>query len=235
MRGKRNLPTGVYVNEEFSLHIKQARDKLCPVLKYIKTNPKYKDKCKIQGDKLIVDGMKYTMDNIGELPAEIAAHKARERTSDLHLIFHGELSPYSNFHLGRFTLDGLEFATMEHYIQYQRSLLFGDSVTANQILKSATALEAKKLSYRIENFNKHQWVQQGYEICERGVRAKFEQNKLLLDILKTTNLRTLVEASANKIWGTGFPLRDKDVLNASKWESEGWLSHMLMRIREDHT
>ena len=146
MREKRNLPTGVHVNEEFPLHIKQARDKLHPVLKYLKTNAKYKDKCRIQGDKLIVDGMKYTMDNIGELPTEIAASKAAEMTSDMHLIFHGELSPYGNFHPRRFTADRLEFATTEHYIQYKKSLLFEDSVTANQILKSATALEVKKLS-----------------------------------------------------------------------------------------
>ena len=178
--------------------------------------------------------MKYTMDNIGELPTEIAAYKATERTSDMHLIFHGELSPYSNFHPGRFTLDGLEFATAEHYIKYQKSLLFGDSVTANQILKSATALEVKKLSYKIENFNKHQWILEGYEICERGVRAKFEQIKLLLDMLKTTSPRIPAEASSDKVWGTGFPLRNKDVLNASKLESEGWLSCMPMGIREDH-
>ena len=172
MKGKRNLPAGVYVNEEFPLHIKRARDKLHPVLKHIKTNAKYKDKSRIQGDKPVVDGMKYTMDNIGELVAEIAAYKAAERTNNKHLIFHGEISPYSNFHPGRFILDGLEFATAEHYIQYQKSLFFGDSVMANQILKSATALDAKKLSYKIENFDKHQWILEGYSICERGVRAK---------------------------------------------------------------
>ena len=234
MKGKKNLPTGVYVNEEFPFHIKRARDKLCPVLKHIKTNAKYKDKCRIQGDKLMVDGMKYTMDNIGELLAEIAAYKAADRTSDMYLIFHGELSPCSNFHPGRFILSGLEFATAEHYIQYQKSLFFGDSVTANQILKSATALEAKKLSYKIKNFGKHQWILEGYSICERGVRAKFEQNKLLLDMLKTTSPRILAEASTDKVLGAGFPLRNKDVLNTPKWEGEGWLSCMLMGIREDH-
>ena len=61
MKGKQNLPMGVYVNEEFPLHIKRARDRLCPILKYIKTKPAYKDKCRIQGDKLIVEGV-----NIGE-------------------------------------------------------------------------------------------------------------------------------------------------------------------------
>ena len=147
-----------------------------------KNKLKYKDKCRIQGDKLIVDGIKYTMDNIGELPAEIAAYKAAEKSNDTHLVIHGELSPYSNFHPGKFTIDGIEFVMAEHYIQYQKLLFFGDSIMANQILKSETALEVKRLSYRIENFSKHQWVQEGYKICKIGVRAKFEQNSLLLNI-----------------------------------------------------
>ena len=53
-------------------------------------------------------------------------------------------------------------------------------------------------------------------------------------MLKTMSPRILAEASTDKVWGTGFPLRNKDVLDISKWEGEGWLSHMLMRIREDH-
>ena len=61
MKGKKNLPTVVYVNEEFPLHIKRARDKLRLVLEHINTNAKYKNKCRIQGDKLVVGGMKYTM------------------------------------------------------------------------------------------------------------------------------------------------------------------------------
>ena len=128
--------------------------------------------------------MKYSMENIGDLPAEIATYRAAERTNDSHLVFHGELSPYSNFHPGKFTLKGLEFPMAEHYIQYQKALYFGDLITANSILKSATVLDAKKISYRIDNFNRQQWVRDGYEICERGVRVKFEQNKLLLDMLK---------------------------------------------------
>ena len=126
------------------------------------------------------------MDNIGELPTEIAAFKMTEKSNDSHTIFHGELSPYSNFHPGKFTLDDLVFPTAEHYIQYQKALLFGDSVTANSILKSVTALDTKRLSYRIVNFNRQQWVRDRYEICERGVRAKFEQNELLMNMLKTT-------------------------------------------------
>ena len=63
------------------------------------------------------------MDNIGDL-AEIAAYKAAEKSNDSHVVFHGELSPCRNFHPGKFTPDGLEYPTAEHYIQYQKALYF---------------------------------------------------------------------------------------------------------------
>ena len=197
-------------------------------------NSSYKDKCRIQGDKLVVDGVKYTMDNIGDLLAEIAAYKADEKSNDSHVVFHGELSPYSNFHPGKFSLDGLEYPTVEHYIQYQKALYFGDSVTASSILKSTTALDAKRLSYKIDNFNKQQWVQDGYEICKKGVRVKFKQNELLLNMLKTTKPKILAESSTDRVWESGLSLRDKDALNEAKWYGEGWLSRMLLGIRDDH-
>ena len=175
------------------------------------------------------------MENIGDLPSEIATYKVAEKSSDSHIVFHCELSPYSNFHPGKFTLEDLVFSKAEHYIQYQKALYFGDSVTANSILKSATALDVKRLSYKIENFNKQQWVRDGYEICEQGIREKFEQNELLRNMLKTTRPKVLAESSLDRVWGTGLSLNDKDALNASKWNGEGWLSRMLMGIRDDHT
>ena len=174
------------------------------------------------------------MDNIGDLPSEIAAYKAVEKSNDSLIVFHRELSPYSNFQPGKFTLEGLEFLTAEHYVQYQKALYFGDLVTANSILKSSTALDAKKLSYRIDNFNSHQWNANGYEICEKGVREKFEQNELLLNMLKTTKPKVLAESSSDRIWGTGLPLCDKDALDKMKWNGEGWLSRMLIGIRDNH-
>ena len=83
---------------------------------------------------------------------------------------------------------------------------------ANKILKCDIPLEAKKLSYNISSFNKTKWVSEGYEICAKGIREKFIQNKLLMEILKGTSTKVLAEASKDKLWGTGIPLRDPDTL-----------------------
>ena len=52
-------------------------------------------------------------------------------------------------------------------------------------------------------------------------------------MLKETKELTLAEASKDKLWGTGIPLRDVNVLNVAKWENRGWLLEVLHSIRED--
>ena len=79
---RRNLPPGIYVNEEYPIQIKRARDRLRPVYWMIKSKPKYKDKCKLQGDKCVVDSVKYTVDTLRSLPLELAAYQAAEKIDD---------------------------------------------------------------------------------------------------------------------------------------------------------
>ena len=90
LTNKQNLPPGIYVNEEYPIQIKKARDRLRPIFQMIKSNPKCKEKCNLQGDKLMVDGVKYTVDNLGDLPIELAAYQATEKCNDTTLVFHGE-------------------------------------------------------------------------------------------------------------------------------------------------
>ena len=130
-------------------------------------------------------------------------------------------------------MDGIKYATAEHYIQYKKSILFGDMVTANKILRCETALEAKKLSYSINGFNMPKWLSEGFEISAKGIREKFIQNSPLKDMLKETKELVLAEVSRDKIWGTGIPLRDLNALCTDKWESRGWLSRILHNIREE--
>ena len=61
---KCQLPNGIYVNEEFPMNIKKNRDTLRPILKLAKSLPEYRDKCKITQDRLIVNGITYTVHDL---------------------------------------------------------------------------------------------------------------------------------------------------------------------------
>ena len=53
-------------------------------------------------------------------------------------------------------------------------------------------------------------------------------------MLKRTEPKVLVEASNDKVWGTGISLRDSQALNTNKWNGMGWLSNMLIIIRDEY-
>ena len=82
--------------------------------------------------------------------------------------------------------------------------------------------------------NNEKWRAEGFELCLKGVEAKFKQNKELWSMLKTMEPKTLVEASNDRLWGTGISLKDTHVLDSRRWHGKGWLSEMLHIIRENY-
>ena len=231
---KRKLPKAVYANEEYLLHVKRNRDQLRPILRLAKTLPQYREKSRLEGDRLIINGTHYSVDDLANLPTELATYQAAEKSNETHLVFAGELSPYSNFHPRSFVIKGQHFHSSEQWVQYQKALTFGDSYVANKILNSETAIECKCLSYQINGMDNNKWCNEGYKVCYDGIREKFVQNPSLLSMLKATSLKILAEATTDRQWGTGIALRDSSVLGVDKWTSIGWLSCMLLTIRTEH-
>ena len=56
-------------------------------------------------------------------------------------------------------------------------------------------------------------------------------------MLKTTPPKILVEATTDRLWGTGIKLRDTSALDTDKWAGPGWLLKMLLmiKINDNHT
>ena len=77
------------------------------------------------------------------------------------------------------------------------------------------------------------WLEEGYDLCFAGVKAKLHQNPDLLNMLKTTYPKVLAEGTTDRTWDTGIHLRDPNALDRSKWQMNGWLSDMLMTIRDE--
>ena len=78
LNNKMKLPTGIYVNEEFPAQVKRDRDMLRPILKLAKSLPQYREKSKLDRNKLVVNGTSYTVQELHQLPAELAPYKASQ-------------------------------------------------------------------------------------------------------------------------------------------------------------
>ena len=112
--------------------------------------------------------------------------------------------------------------------------MFGDSATANEILKCETTFDAKRLGYKVNGFDMKRWSADGYSMSLDGIREKFVQNPSLLCMLKATAPKLLIEASSDRLWGTGVDLWDHQCLNQDKWYSTGWMSAMLTDIWDNN-
>ena len=115
---KTKLPQGIYMNNEYPIHVKRARDTLCSILCLAKSLPSYCDKSKIEGDHLVINGIKYGLQDLHNLPAELAGYKAAQEEDEEFIAFQGELSPYSNFHHAKFVIDNHTYHSSEQWIQF---------------------------------------------------------------------------------------------------------------------
>ena len=76
---KRHMPSGIYVDNEYPPHVKRSHDRLRPILQLAKKNPNYRDKSKLENDKLVINGTRYTLNDLHKLPEDLSTYKAAER------------------------------------------------------------------------------------------------------------------------------------------------------------
>ena len=165
LNNKKKLPDGVYVDREYPEQVENNRRTLRPILHAAKCLEPYKMKSKLDGDTLVLQGTRYTLDNLHTLPTELNGYKVSSQTNDNTIGFLGALNPLSNFYKSAFTYNGTKYETSEHFIQHAKAILFKDYDTAREILCCNSPLEAKRLSKSISNFNIDEWKTKAYDLC----------------------------------------------------------------------
>ena len=228
------LPQGVTVSREYSQDVENQCKLLRPILNLARSIKHYNGKCKLQKDHLVIHGIKNGVEDLHKLPSDLSGFHASSKQDKKSHIFFGELSPFSNFHKAKFTLNSREYFCSEQFIQEQKALHYGDTQRAQRILLVDSAFECKEIGREIVEGNETQWKKHHIlEKCYPGLLEKFRSNAHLGEMLLSTGNLTLAEASYDPTWGTGVPLHDEDALNRDHWRGTGLLGEMLMQVRED--
>ncbi len=132
-----------------------------------------------------------------------------------------------------FTVDGVRFATAEHYMMWRKALLFGDEETARRIVAASHPRQAKMLGRRVRGFDEQTWAEHRRAIVTDAGVAKFGQSAELRDFLVGTGERILVEASpTDRIWGIGLAATDERTADPAQWRGLNLLGFALMAARE---
>ena len=144
-------------------------------------------------------------------------------------------SEFSQWYPSDFTSkEGVTFNCCEQFMMYSKAMLFGDTETAQKILKAETPREQKELGRGVKNFDKEVWEQHARDIVYEGNYYKFTQNPALWRALSDTGNKRLVEAADyDQVWGIGLRADDPDAQDPAKWKGANWLGDTLTSLRDD--
>ena len=139
----------------------------------------------------------------------------------------------SNWFPAPFELEGLSYATTEHYMMAEKARVFGDQEMSAEIIACPTPGDAKRCGRRVSGFDDAVWKIHRFEIVVRGNVEKFRQNDGLRDFLLATGDAVLVEASPrDRIWGIGLGQSNPKAQDPSTWRGLNLLGFALMEARQ---
>ena len=231
MENKRQLPQGVYVNEQLPPQLEQNRQTMLKVYLYARSLDGYRRKCRLERDKFIAKGKTYTVDNLHELPEEISLAKTCEKRNDDITAFFGKGSPLSNFYPCKVNVQSKEYTSVEKAFQCMKAEECEDTQTLNAMLKTEDPVEIKRLGKRITNNDKWQAVSK--DIMFAACLSKFTDNIDARNHLLGTGNTLIAEASPDQYWGTGVHLSKVNSLNVNNWSGDNVLGQILMKVRDE--
>ena len=94
-----------------------------------------------------------------------------------------------------FDVDGVTYATAEHFMMAEKARLFDDDEALDDILAAKSPAEAKAGGRRVRGFTDELWCDHREDIVYRASIAKFGSHEELRSYLVGTGDRVLVEAS----------------------------------------
>jgi ribA/ribD-fused uncharacterized protein len=128
---------------------------------------------------------------------------------------------FSTFAPSFMTIDGKEYKTVENYVQSKKFPNRSD--WEEEIRVAVDPVKAKQLAEAHEKeqpFDKAWWEKSRKDIMLKGLLEKFKQNRKLLELLKSTGTRPLIETSSDSFWGRG-----------RTGKGENWIGRLLESVR----
>jgi len=133
----------------------------------------------------------------------------------------------------KFTVDGVEYDTAEHWMMAGKARLFGDEDGLAAVLAASSPGAAKAAGRTVRGFDEKRWRDVRYDIVVAGNVAKFTQHPELGEFLRGTGRRVLVEASPyDRVWGIGVGETHDEVPHPARWRGLNLLGFALMEVRE---
>ncbi|WP_037843989.1 NADAR family protein [Streptomyces sp. NRRL S-455] len=177
---------------------------------------------------------------VGSRDALIRADRAGAKIDYLHFWGHrprpdGRLgaSCLSQWWPAPFSVDGVEYATAEHWMMAGKARLFEDAAAERAVLAATHPTQAKRAGRLVRGFDEAIWERERFRIVVEGSLHKFAAHPELREFLLNTGDRVLVEASPlDRVWGIGLAADDEAASDPERWRGQNLLGFALMAARE---
>ncbi len=139
----------------------------------------------------------------------------------------------SNWYRSDFTVDGVQFSSMEQFMMYKKAICFSDIKIARKIQETSDVSKIKELGRQVSGYNENIWNGLRQITVYEGLLGKFSQNRALCEKLKETKNTILAECAVkDRVWGIGLSMNDPRRLDIREWKGQNLLGYALMLVRE---
>ncbi|WP_306975786.1 NADAR family protein [Streptomyces canus] len=131
-----------------------------------------------------------------------------------------------------FVVDGVTYATAEHWMMAGKARLFEDQEAERRVLAAGSPAQAKSVGHLVRGFDERTWRRERFGIVVEGSVHKFAAHADLREFLLNTGDRVLVEASpVDRVWGIGLAADDEAAGDPERWRGPNLLGFALMEAR----
>ena len=151
LSNKTKLNKGVYADKEYLV------------------SKKYKKRCKLEDDVIVIKGKRYRVDELEKLPKSLKPANVTSKTNQSIFGYFGELNPLSNFYPAPFIYDDQSYHCSEQFIQMRKAELFKDKNAIKRIKDTSNGHQCKIEGAKVKNFDTSTWEQKAYRLCLPGI------------------------------------------------------------------
>lgn len=189
-------------------------------------------RCSVQGTSITYNGRVYHYKDLNNLPAGSRLEDTRmiPCNNDSEICFQSELSYLSNFYRAPFFYKGRPFVSSEQAFQWMKAISANDTDKARRIISLEDPYAIKQIGSEVTVTE--QWVLSEVDTLRTINYAKFSQNRLIGERLRTSSYTKFHECTRNLFWGTGLllPLNTREI-DTSKLIGENQFGLILLDIR----
>lgn len=162
----------IRISADLPRHLREDSQLLHRVQRAASKIPRYKA-ATVKDYRLYLDGDSYAPDELERLPEPIRPSTLATPKTDTALAFFSRHSVFSNHYMSKFTIKGVTFSNVEHFLAYRKAKFAGQDRLASQALETHNPVEAKSILNKLKSHNPKKWYEKVPKILAEGLKEKF--------------------------------------------------------------